>query len=147
MSNAWVWCMFRCIADLYCLCIWTLYAYEYINSLYGLHPDKTGLRFWAEFRPFSNDFLPKRVLAIYISAVLVRNLGRKTQVWYPICRFSAHMFMDSTYFLPMFCSFLCLVSAYLCLVSTFCSFCAGPVLQGCGRHICMRTWQQFSAAV
>ena len=55
------------------------------------------------FRSFSTDFMPKMVphpCYIYISVVLVQNMDRKTQAWYPICHFSAHRFTDSAYFPP-----------------------------------------------
>ena len=58
-------------------------------------PVNTERRFGAEFRLFSAHFQPifrlkwYPILVIYISAVLMWNLGRKTQAWYPICCFSA----------------------------------------------------------
>ena len=74
-------------------------------------------RLWAHLARQNGDFgrnCPP------ISAAFGRNLGGKSQAWYPILHctspfrcFSDHMFTDSTYFPPV-----------------FRSFCAGPVLQG-----------------
>ena len=80
------------------------------------------------FSSFSTDFPPKIVphpCYIYISAVLVWNIGGKTLAWYPIRHISAQMFTDSAcFFLPMFRSF----SAYF--PPNLQSLWAGPVLQG-----------------
>ena len=107
-------------------------------------PGKTEWRIWAEFRLFSAHFLPKIVkwyliLAIYTSAVLVQNFGGKTQTWYPICHFSAQMQpvsqgagLSGYPNVYRFCLLSAFCSAHFLPIFhlTFCSFYAGPVLQG-----------------
>ena len=59
-------------------------------------PGKTEWRFWVEFHLFSTHFL------LFFCR------------WYPIRHFSAHMFMDSAYFL-LFSAYFCWFSPILCL--------------------------------
>ena len=99
---------------------------RFISSLlpvfHFILPGKTKQRFWVQFRSFSAHFLPMVPHFSHFSAHMFTEFAYFCLLlpifrlkWYPIlvinssmvpiCCFSAYMFMDSAYFLPIFCSF------------------------------------------